>query len=94
MLYLCNGIRRDGTLCLIGKEIKRNNMKSIDIWFKNLDSDALIEIFPDVYGNIMADAESEYDGLNDFIDEVDEYWDTRMSDEEKEEMYNYWSKML
>lgn len=67
-------------------------MKSINTWFKNLNSDALIEIFPDLYGNIMADAESEYDGLNDFIDEVDEYWDTQMSDEEKEEMYNYWSK--
>ena len=59
------------------------NSKKLDIWFNNLDSESLLRMFPDIWAN----TKKKGGGLNDFIDDCDEWWDN-LNLKEKTEFYN------
>jgi len=59
--------------------------RELDKWFRNLDSFEIAEIFPSLYEEVMASADSSVN-INTFIKEAKSDWKL-MSKEQKEEIY-------
>ena len=59
--------------------------KELDKWFNSLDSFEIAEIFPSLYEEVMASADSSVN-INTFIKEAKSDWKL-MSKEQKEEIY-------
>jgi len=59
--------------------------KELDKWFNSLDSFEIAEIFPGLYEEVMASADSSVN-INTFIKEAKSDWKL-MSKEQKEEIY-------
>lgn len=61
-------------------------MRTINKWFKELDSFALSFLFPGLYSEIMESADPERCNINSFIKKATEEW-KKLSNEDKIKLY-------